>query len=115
MKKGKIKVDFQAFYDGFMEAARRKDKKFEPFIELVGELVEDIDYKFSVGDTVFVLPYTETPLNCKRRICGNRWGKIIETNVKSPKQVQEGKMYFVEGSNLIGGWEKEENIELIAH
>lgn len=72
-------------------------------------------HKFKVGDIVFVLPYTEVPVMCRRRVCGNRWGRIINTNADSPRRKQEGALYFVESltGNLVGGWENKIDLELI--
>lgn len=116
MTKAKIKVNMEDFYNGFMEAARRKDNKLGEF-EIEGDLIED-GYKYSIGDTVFVNHYYDTTSYGWKdypKILGGRWGKITHTNANSPKKHEEGIRYYVEGKKYagIGGWEKEENIEII--
>jgi hypothetical protein len=114
--KAKIKVNFKDFYEGLMETARKEDRgKNYDEIVIEGELVEESpNYKFEIGQKVFVKPYTETPWGCERRVCGQRWGTIKDTNKTSPKRDTEGVMYFVTGKESFGGWEKEENIEAIS-
>lgn len=120
IKKVKVKVDFQDFYEGFIETSRRKDLKNDLKIEIEGEPVEGKSptYSYNVGDIVFVKHYYDTTSYGWRdtpRILGGRWGRVIDTNINSPKRTEEGEVYFIRGSKSYGGgWEKLENVELIS-
>lgn len=109
----KIKVSFKDVYDALIELSKRKDLKSLDEVVVEGEDFNS-DYKFSIGEKVFVRPYVEkNSWNDDRRVLGARWGTIVDTNANSPKKEEEGISYFVEGSDKIGGWELQENLELI--
>ena len=115
--KGKIKVSIEDIYSGLIEVSKKMDKNISNTVEIEGELVNEEDYKYKIGDVMYVKHYYDTHSynwESNPRILGGRWGKIVATNSKSPKREEEGEIYFVRGKDDNGGWEKARNLELIS-